>query len=111
MFRRSNPQGTFGSLDVLRSPRKRAFPEAKHGSGAFRRKALPVLRSNESALGCGRCVAGRTPRGGGLEVLKMEVVQVEPDGFTAQSLTALGRRERQGAPAGEADADEGEPDG
>ncbi len=50
MFRRSNPQGTFGSLDVLLSPRKRAFLEAKHGSGAFRRKALPVLRSSESAF-------------------------------------------------------------
>ena len=50
MFRRSNPQGTFGSLDVLLSPQKRAFLEAKHWSGAFRRKALPVLLGNESVF-------------------------------------------------------------
>ncbi len=33
MFRRSDSQDTFGSLDVLLSPAKRAYLEAKHGSG------------------------------------------------------------------------------
>jgi len=47
MFRRSDSQSTFGSLDVLLSPKKRAYLEAKHWSGAFRRKALPVLLRNE----------------------------------------------------------------
>ena len=47
MFRRSDSQSTFGSLAVLLSPKKRAYLEAKHWSGAFRRKALPVLLRNE----------------------------------------------------------------
>ena len=47
MFRRSDSQTTFGSLAVLLSPRKRAYLETKHWSGAFRRKALPVLLQNE----------------------------------------------------------------
>ena len=50
MFRRSDSQSTFGSLDVRLSPKKRAYLEAKHWSGAFRRKALPVLLDNESAF-------------------------------------------------------------
>jgi len=43
MFRPSDRQATFGSLDVLLSPEKRAYLDAKHWSGAFRRKALPLL--------------------------------------------------------------------
>ena len=46
MFRRSDSQTTFGSLDVLLSPAKRAYLDTQHWAGAFRRKALAVL------LGC-----------------------------------------------------------
>jgi len=42
MFRPSDRQATFGSLEVLLSPEKRAYLDAKHWSGAFRRKALPL---------------------------------------------------------------------
>ena len=47
MFRRSDSQTTFGSLAVLLSPEKRAYLETKHGSGVFRRNALPVWLRNE----------------------------------------------------------------
>ncbi|MFQ5464173.1 MAG: transposase [Phycisphaerae bacterium] len=43
MFRPSDCQTTFGSLNVLLSPEKQAYLDAKHWAGAFRRKALPLL--------------------------------------------------------------------
>ena len=47
MFRRTDPQGTLGSLNVLLSPEKIARLEKNHWAGGFRRKALPVLLTNE----------------------------------------------------------------
>lgn len=43
MFRRTAPQTTIGSLDVLLSPKKIARLERRYGAGVFRRKSLPVL--------------------------------------------------------------------
>ena len=62
MFRRSNSQSTFGSLEVLLSPKKRAYLEAKHWSGAFRRKALPVLLRNEPVFAPLFCADRRPSR-------------------------------------------------
>ena len=50
MFRRTDPQGTLGSLDVLLSPEKIARLERSHWAGGFRRKALPVLLANEGTF-------------------------------------------------------------
>ena len=50
MFRRTDPQATFGSLDVLLSPQKIARLEKNHWAGAFRRNALPVLLANEETF-------------------------------------------------------------
>ena len=50
MFRRTDPQGTFDSLNVLLSPQKIARLEKKHWAGGFRRKALPVLLTNEETF-------------------------------------------------------------
>jgi len=50
MFRRTDPQQTLASLEVLLSPRKIARLEARHWAGAFRRKALPVLLGSEATL-------------------------------------------------------------
>ncbi len=50
MFRRSDSQATFGSLNVLLSPEKIAKLEKKHWAGGFRRKALPVLLANEETF-------------------------------------------------------------
>ncbi len=50
MFRRTDPQATLGSLDVLLSPEKIARLEKKHWAGGFRRKALPVLLANEDTF-------------------------------------------------------------
>ncbi len=50
MFRPTDSQATFGSLNVLLSPKKIARLEKKHWAGAFRRKALPVLLANEEAF-------------------------------------------------------------
>jgi len=41
MFRRTDPQGTFGSLNVLLCPERIARLQKKHRAGAFRKKALP----------------------------------------------------------------------
>ncbi len=57
MLHRSNSQATFGSLEGLLSPKKRAYLEARHGSGAFRRKALPVLLRNEPVFAPRFCAA------------------------------------------------------
>jgi len=50
MFRRTDSQATFGSLNVLLSPKKIAKLEKKHWAGGFRRKALPVLLANEETF-------------------------------------------------------------
>jgi hypothetical protein len=50
MFRPTDRQATFGSLDVLLPPPKRAYLQNKHWSGAFREKALPVLLQHEQAF-------------------------------------------------------------
>ena len=50
MFRRTDPQGTFGSLSVLLSPEKIARLEKNHWAGSFRGKALPVLLANEQTF-------------------------------------------------------------
>jgi len=50
MFRRTDSQATFGSLDVLLSPEKIARLEKKHWAGGFRRKALPVLLAHEETF-------------------------------------------------------------
>jgi hypothetical protein len=50
MFRRTDCQATFGSLNVLLSPAKIAKLEKKHWAGGFRRKALPVLLANEETF-------------------------------------------------------------
>ena len=50
MFRRTNSQATFGSLNVLLSPKKIARLEKKHWAGGFRRKALPLLVANEETF-------------------------------------------------------------
>ena len=50
MFRRTNSQATFGSLNVLLSPKKIAKLEKKHWAGGFRRKALPLLVANEETF-------------------------------------------------------------
>jgi len=47
MFRRTDPQATFGSLNVLLSPEKIAKLEKNHWAGSFRHQALPVLLANE----------------------------------------------------------------
>jgi len=47
MFRRTDPQATFGSLNVLLTPEKIARLEKNHWAGSFRRKAFPVLLANE----------------------------------------------------------------
>ena len=50
MFRRTDTQATFGSLNVLLSPEKIARLEKKHWAGGFRHKALPVLLANEETF-------------------------------------------------------------
>jgi len=50
MFRRTDPQATFGSLNVLLTPEKIARLEKNHWAGSFRRKALPVLLANEQTF-------------------------------------------------------------
>ena len=50
MFRRTDPQITLGSLDVLLSPKKIARLESRHWAGSFRRNALPVLLGSESTF-------------------------------------------------------------
>jgi hypothetical protein len=50
MFRPTDRQGTFGTLDVLLSPRKIARLQNGHWASAFREKALPVLLANEAAF-------------------------------------------------------------
>jgi hypothetical protein len=50
MFRRTDPQGTLGSLSVLLSPEKIDRLEHKHWAGGFRRKALPVLLASEDTF-------------------------------------------------------------
>ncbi len=50
MFRRTDPQKTIGSLDVLLSPKKLARLEQRHWAGAFRRKALPLLLRSEQTF-------------------------------------------------------------
>jgi len=50
MFRRTDPQATFGSLNVLLSPEKIARLEKNHWAGSFRNKALPVLLANEQTF-------------------------------------------------------------
>ena len=50
MFRRTDPQSTFGSLSVLLSPEKIARIEKNHWAGGFRGKALPVLLANEQTF-------------------------------------------------------------
>lgn len=50
MFRRTDCQASFGSLSVLLSPEKIARLEKKHWAGGFRRKALPVLLTNEETF-------------------------------------------------------------
>ncbi|GAG22780.1 unnamed protein product, partial [marine sediment metagenome] len=43
MFRSTDPQSTFGSVNVLLSPEKIARLEKNHWAGGFRHKALAVL--------------------------------------------------------------------
>ncbi len=50
MFRRTDSQATFDSLNVLLSPKKIARLEKNHWAGGFRRKALPVLLANEETF-------------------------------------------------------------
>jgi len=50
MFRRTDPQATLGSLNVLLSPQKIARLEKNHWAGGFRHKALPVLLTNEETF-------------------------------------------------------------
>lgn len=50
MFRHTDSQATFGSLNVLLSPAKIARLEKKHWAGGFRRQALPVLLANEETF-------------------------------------------------------------
>lgn len=50
MFRRTDPQATFGSLTVLLTPEKIARLEKNHWAGSFRGKALPVLLANEQTF-------------------------------------------------------------
>ncbi|MFH1418524.1 MAG: transposase, partial [Planctomycetota bacterium] len=50
MFRRTDPQATLGSLNVLLSPQKIARLEKNHWAGGFRHKALPVLLPNEETF-------------------------------------------------------------
>jgi hypothetical protein len=50
MFRHTDPQATFGSLNVLLSPEKVARLEKNHWAGSFRHKALPVLLANEQTF-------------------------------------------------------------
>ena len=50
MFRRTDSQATFDSLNVLLSPKKIARLENNHWAGGFRRKALPVLLANEETF-------------------------------------------------------------
>ena len=50
MFRRTDSQATFGSLNVLLSPQKIARLEKNHWAGGFRHKALPVLLANEQTF-------------------------------------------------------------
>jgi len=50
MFRRTDPQATFGSLSVLLSPEKIARLEKNHWAGSFRGKAFPVLLANEQTF-------------------------------------------------------------
>mgnify|MGYP000523634014 FL=1 len=50
MFRRTDSQATFDSLNVLLSPKKIARLEKNHWAGGFRRKALPVLPANEETF-------------------------------------------------------------
>lgn len=50
MFRRTDAQATFGSLNVLLSPEKIARLEKNHWAGRFRGKALPVLLANEQTF-------------------------------------------------------------
>ena len=47
MFRSTDPQSTFGSVNVLLSPEKIARLEKNHWAGGFRHKALPILLTNE----------------------------------------------------------------
>jgi len=50
MFRRTDPQGTLGSLSVLLSPEKIDRLERKHWAGGFRLHALPVLLASEDTF-------------------------------------------------------------
>jgi hypothetical protein len=50
MFRSTDPQATFGSLNVLLSPEKIARLEKNHWAGGFRHKALPVLINHEETF-------------------------------------------------------------
>jgi len=50
MFRCTDSQSTFGSLNVLLSPEKIARLEKNHWAGGFRRKALAVLLANEETF-------------------------------------------------------------
>ena len=50
MFRRTDSQGTLGSLSVLLSPEKINRLEQKHWAGGFRHKALPLLLANEDTF-------------------------------------------------------------
>ena len=47
MFRKTDSQGSLGSLDVLLSPKKIEYLENKHWAGPFRDKALPVMLAAE----------------------------------------------------------------
>ena len=61
MFRRTDPQATFGSLNVLLSPEKIARLEKNHWAGSFRGKALPVLLANEQIFRPLFCEANGRP--------------------------------------------------
>lgn len=50
MFRRTDPQATLRSLNILLSPKKIARLKKNHWAGGFRRKALPVLLANEETF-------------------------------------------------------------
>jgi hypothetical protein len=50
MFRSTDPQSTFGSLNVLLSPEKIARLEKNHWAGGFRHQALPVLINHEETF-------------------------------------------------------------
>jgi hypothetical protein len=50
MFRSTDPQSTFGSVNVLLSPEKISRLEKNHWAGGFRHKGLPVLLTNEETF-------------------------------------------------------------